>query len=258
MLKTYEIGDSDGKPVVMVHGLFGQARNLGALARRLAQDGRRVVSVDMRNHGDSFWSDDHTYPAMAHDLAEVVDMLGGRADLVGHSMGGKASMTLALTQPDMVRRLVVMDIAPVAYAHDQLGMIDAMEAINLTGIRLRSQADTLLAEHISDPGIRAFLLQSLNVKEDPAQWKANLRVLRARMPELVGWPAELTGTHFYNPTMLLTGDDSNYVTEEGRVAMRSHFPLGRIVRVKAAGHWLHADAPETTAGGIAAYLAGPG
>ncbi|MDO5706402.1 MAG: alpha/beta fold hydrolase [Paracoccus sp. (in: a-proteobacteria)] len=258
MLKTYEIGDSNGKPVVMVHGLFGQARNLGALARRLAQDGRRVVSVDMRNHGDSFWSDDHSYHALAGDLAEVIEMVGGRSDLVGHSMGGKASMTLALTQPEMVGRLVVMDIAPVAYTHDQIGLIDAMEGIDLSGIRLRSQADALLAEAIPDPGVRAFLLQSLDVKHDPPRWKMNLPVLRARMSELVGWPTDLNGLHFYNPTMLFTGEESDYVTEEGRVAMRNLFPLGRIVRVKGAGHWLHADAPEATAGGLAAYLAGPG
>lgn len=256
MLKTYEIGDISGRPVVLAHGLFGQARNLGGLARRLAQDGRRVVSVDMRNHGNSPWSDDHSYHAMAADLAEVIRSLGGRADLVGHSMGGKAAMVLALTQSDLLRRLVVLDIAPVAYTHSQTYLIDAMEAIDLNGVRLRSQADELLAQHVREAGVRAFLLQSLDVQSDPPRWKMNLQALRQHMDQLIGWPGDLDGKQFYNPTVVIAGAESDYVTDDGRGALRKHFPLGRIIRIPKAGHWLHADAPDETAGAVCGYLAG--
>ena len=115
MLNMTTMGEtSDQPPVLLAHGLFGSGKNLGGLARRLAAT-RRVVSVDMRNHGDSFWDDDHSYDALASDLAAVIEAEGGTADFVGHSMGGKAAMWLALTRPELVRRLVVVDIAPADY-----------------------------------------------------------------------------------------------------------------------------------------------
>ncbi len=105
-------GQDQGLPILLVHGLFGRGRNLGAIARRLSEH-RRVILVDQRNHGDSPHTPDHSYAAMAGDLAEVIEAQGGRADLAGHSMGGKAAMVLALTHPELIRKLVVMDIAPV-------------------------------------------------------------------------------------------------------------------------------------------------
>ena len=127
-------------PLLIVHGLFGSGRNWGVIARRLADD-RDVFAVDQRNHGSSPWSDRHDYPAMAADLAEVIRHIGGRADVLGHSMGGKAAMQLALTDGALIRRLVVADIAPVAYGHDQTRHIDAMRALDLTGVTTRGEAD---------------------------------------------------------------------------------------------------------------------
>jgi pimeloyl-ACP methyl ester carboxylesterase len=138
MLKTTETGpESDLPPVLLAHGLFGSGKNLGGLARRLAAT-RRVISVDMRNHGDSPHDPDHSYAALAGDLAELIAAQGGRADVLGHSMGGKAAMMLALTRPELVRRLVVLDIAPYAYHHreGQSELIDAMESVRLDGLRL--------------------------------------------------------------------------------------------------------------------------
>ena len=242
------IGDGrDGDlPVLLVHGLFGQGRNLGALARRLAAT-RRVVTPDMRNHGDSPQDPDHGYPAMAGDLAELIDALGGRADVAGHSMGGKAAMAMALTRPSMVRRLAVMDIAPVAYGHSQNLYIDAMEALDLSAVTRRSEADRLLAERIDVPGIRAFLLQSLDLKADPPAWRLNLPVLREQMAQVIGWPGDLPRGTFDGPVIEVAGEKSDYVTEDGQRALREYFPQARMIRVKGAGHWLHADAPEAVA-----------
>jgi len=246
--------DSDQPPVLLAHGLFGSGRNLGGLARRLGET-RRVIAVDMRNHGDSFHDPDHSYPALAHDLAQIVAAEGGQADILGHSMGGKAAMMLALTQPDLVRRLIIMDIAPFAYAHSQASHIDAMEATDLAGIERRSEADARLAEHISDPGVRAFLLQSLDLKADPPQWKFNLAALRDQMPFLVGWPENAPKGSFTGPALFLIGSESDYCrAPQQSEAIRAHFPQADIRTIAGAGHWLHADRPAEVAGTVAAFL----
>ena len=135
---------TDAPTLVIAHGLYGSARNWGVIARRLA-DRREVVAVDMRNHGDSPRFPVQGYPEMAADLAEVIESLGVPVDLLGHSMGGKAAMQLALTRSRLIRRLVVADIAPVAYSHDQSRHARAMAALDLSRIRTRAEADAMLS-----------------------------------------------------------------------------------------------------------------
>ncbi len=240
-------------PVLLAHGLFGQARNLGVIARALAET-RQVIAVDMRNHGDSPWDPRHDYEAMAADLAGVIAAHGGCADVVGHSMGGKAAMWLALARPELVRRLVALDIAPVAYEHSQTGIIDALEATDLTGISSRSAADRALAAQLDEPGVRAFLLQSLDLKAQPPRWKMNLAALRAQMGQLTGWPGG--GTPFTGPALFLHGSNSPYVRAEGKAAIRKLFPQAEIACLSGAGHWLHAEKPAEVAGRVAAFLDG--
>ena len=196
------IGPEGGLPVLLVHGLYGQGRNLGAQARRLAAT-RRVVTVDLRNHGDSPHDPDASYAALAGDLAELIEDLGRRVDLVGHSMGGKAAMMLALSHPQTVRRQAIMDIAPIAYGHDQTRYIDAMQGLDLSQIDRRSQADAALAESVPEAGTRAFLLQNLDLKSDPRGWKLNLNALREDMPQIVGWPDDLPAGGFTGKVMAL-------------------------------------------------------
>ena len=246
-------GPQVGLPILLAHGLFGQGRNLGALARRLS-DARPVVIVDMRNHGDSFHNAVHDYVAMAGDLADVIADLGGQADVVGHSMGGKAAMALALTRPDMVRKLAIMDIAPVAYGHTQEHLIDAIESLDLSAVDRRSTADAMLAERVDDPGVRAFLLQSLDLKSDPKAWRLNLPALRDQMGQILGWPEDLPKAGFSGPVLEIAGEWSDYLSEAGQAALREHFPQARVIRVKDAGHWLHADAPEAVAQILVSFL----
>ncbi len=229
-------------PLLIVHGLYGSGRNWGVIARRLA-DVRDVVAVDMRNHGASGWTDTHSYPDMADDLADVIASMGGRVDLLGHSMGGKACMQLALTQGHLVRRLVVADIAPVAYGHDQTQHIDAMRAMDLAGLSTRAEADRRLAALVDDPGLRAFFLQSLDLKSqaDPV-WRLNFDTLAAEMPKIVGWPG--TAGQFDGPVLFLTGADSHYVKPEYRETIRALFPRARFAKIPGAGHWLHAEKPR--------------
>lgn len=228
-------------PLLIVHGLFGSARNWGVIARRLSED-RLVIAVDQRNHGDSPWDDAHGYEDMAADLARVIGDHGGQADVLGHSMGGKAAMVLALTRPGLVRRLIVADIAPVAYGHSQNHLVDAMQSLDLTGLTLRSEADRRLAETVDDPGVRAFLLQSLDLKSNPPRWKLNLNVLRDEMDGITGWPG--TPGRFDGPALFVSGARSDYVRPEHHGAIRAQFPAARFTEIGEAGHWLHAERPR--------------
>ena len=251
MLNVLTYGDHSGVPVLIVHGLFGSGRNWGAIARRLGTS-RPVIAVDMRNHGDSPRFATQSYADMAADLAEVIAAHGGQADVMGHSMGGKAAMMLALTHPERVRRLIVADIAPVAYGHTQVQHIHAMRALDLAGLNARSEADRRLAATVPDPALRAFFLQSLDLKSDPPRWKLNLDALEAEMPAIVGWP-DPPGT-YDGPTLFLSGALSDYVLPEHRAAILRQFPQARFARIPGAGHWLHADRPREFEAAVATWL----
>jgi pimeloyl-ACP methyl ester carboxylesterase len=232
---------SSAPPLLIAHGLFGSARNWGVIARRLA-DRRDVLAVDMRNHGDSPRFPTQSYADMAADLAEVIAANGGRADVLGHSMGGKAAMLLALTEAAMVNRLVVADIAPVAYSHDQTQHVAALQALDLSALTTRAEADRSLAATVPDPALRAFFLQSLDLKSRPPRWRINLDVLKAEMPKIIGWP-QVTG-RFDGPTLFLSGALSHYVRPEYRETIRALFPAARFAKIPGAGHWLHAEKPR--------------
>lgn len=236
----------DRPPLLIAHGLFGSARNWGVIAKRLSED-RQVTAVDMRNHGDSPWADSHGYEDLAGDLAET---LAGPSDVLGHSMGGKAAMVLALTRPDLVHRLVVADIAPVTYTHTQSHLIEAMRSLDLSGIALRSDADRALAGTIEDKGVRAFLLQSLDVKEK--RWRLNLPVLEAEMGRIIGFP-DIAG-RYEGPTLFLSGAESHYVQPEHRDRIKALFPNARFAKIPGAGHWLHAEKPREFEAAVATFL----
>jgi pimeloyl-ACP methyl ester carboxylesterase len=252
MLETIVQGEDAAQPPILIaHGLFGSARNWGVIAKRLSAT-RRVLGVDMRNHGDSPWHDAHDYPALAADLAEVIAAHGGQADVLGHSMGGKATMVLALTRPAAVRRLVVADIAPVAYAHTQQPLIDAMRAVDLSAVTTRGDADRQLAARVPEAGVRAFLLQSLDVKG--RRWRLNLDALERDMPRILGWP-RVDGT-FDGPALFLSGAASDYVQRDHRPAIKALFPDAKFARIPGAGHWLHADRPRAVEAAVAAFCSG--
>lgn len=238
-------------PLLIVHGLFGSARNWAAMARRMADRGQ-VLVPDMRNHGDSPWLDGQSYPAMAADLAELA-ALHGPMDVLGHSMGGKAAMLLALTRPELVNRLIVADIAPVAYHHSHLPHIAAMRGLDIAALTSRSDADRVLAPQVADPGIRAFLLQSLDLKSDPHRWRLNLDVLERDMARITGWPDGLA-MPFTGRTLFLSGASSDYVTPDHRPGIKALFPKARFAKIPDAGHWLHADQPRAFEATVRAFF----
>lgn len=252
MLNTHLHGTpGDQPPLVIVHGLFGSARNWGVIAKRLS-DTRQVIAVDQRNHGDSAWTDTHGYTDMADDLAEVIGAHGGRADVLGHSMGGKAAMVLALTRPELVTRLIVADIAPVAYHHSQIQNIEAMRSVDLSRVERRSDAAEQLKSVLPDAGLRAFFLQSLDVREKC--WTLNLDLLTTEMPKILGFP-DLTGAVFDAPTLFLSGANSDYVQRENRPQIKALFPKARFAKIPDTGHWLHAEKPREFEAAVRAWLA---
>ncbi|MCA0939525.1 alpha/beta fold hydrolase [Salipiger pacificus] len=240
---------TDRPPLVIVHGLFGSARNWGVISKRLS-DQREVIAVDQRNHGDSPWQDSHDYEGMAADIAEVIESLGGRADVLGHSMGGKATMALALTRPELVNRAILADIAPVAYTHDQNQNIAAMRSVDLSSIEKRSDANDQLAKVLDDPTLCSFFTQSLDLKEK--RWKLNLDVLEAEMPKILGFPQ--FETRFERPALFLSGAESSYVTPEHRERIRALFPAAKFAKLPGCGHWLHAEKPREFEAAVRAFL----
>ena len=241
-------------PLLIAHGLFGSARNFNTLGRRLATD-RRVVMVDMRNHGASPWHDDNSYPAMAADLAEAVERLcDGNAVVLGHSMGGKAAMTLALSRPEVLAGLIVADIAPIPHKHSHLDYIRAMQAVDLDAVTRRSDADPMLADAVPDRMLRSFLLQNLVVEDGRAQWRINLDALEANMLELLDFPTDLPEAAFEGPAYFLHGGASPYVPPETHPRIRALFPAAEIEALEGAGHWLHAEQPEAFLAKVEGWL----
>ena len=256
MLVFDTFGQPEAEPLLIAHGLYGSRRNWRGIAKQLAEK-FFVVVVDMPNHGSSPFRDEMTYPTMASDLADVIDAScdGRPAHVLGHSMGGKAAMALALTEGKRVARLLVADIAPVGYSHSHAHIIDAMEAVPIHSIKRRSEARATLIERLEDPVLAAFLLQQLEADADGFRWCLNLPTLRAYLDTLLDFPT------FSEPaqhsTLFLTGGTSDYVDSNGREAARAHFPNARFATLKGAGHWLHADAPAAFVETASAFFSAP-
>ncbi len=248
-LPYLEFGDPNAPPLVLVHGLFGQGKNLAAAARAMTKT-HYVMSVDLRNHGDAGWDSTHDYPAMAEDLLETFEQFG-KIEIMGHSMGGKAAMRLSLSHPEFVRRILVADMAPVAYDHSHSPLIDAMKSMDLTTIKTRREADAALAPLVKDAGTRAFLIHGLKTGDQP-KWKNNLEVLDANMDNITGWP-KFSGS-YTGPALFVGGENSDYINEDAREAIRQYFPAAKVIMIKDAGHWLHVEKPEIFANIMRAFF----
>jgi pimeloyl-ACP methyl ester carboxylesterase len=258
-LAVRTLGDT-GPWVVFVHGLFGQGKNWTTIAKGLT-DRHRVALVDLPNHGHSPWTDRVDYVDMAQLLAAEVERLGEPVTLVGHSMGGKVAMQLALRRPELLRALVVVDISPTEYPvsgartddpQEELSpfadFIAAMKALDLDALQRREDADRALRDAVPSRMVRSFLLQSL-VREglgtgDGWRWRLNLDLLQRDLETLRGFPEPAPGAVFDGPVLWIAGANSHYVLPEDRERMDAWFPATRLVRVKNAGHWVHSEQPE--------------
>ncbi|GAA5117876.1 alpha/beta fold hydrolase [Alloalcanivorax gelatiniphagus] len=242
-LHRTELGES-GPRVVLCHGLFGQGKNWTRIAKALSAE-HRVLLLDMPNHGRSPWTERFDYLELA-DL--VAAELGDEpVALVGHSMGGKIAMCLALRHPGLVERLAVVDVAPVAYesGREFVGYIETMRAMDLGALERRDQAEEALREAVPNTTVRSFLLQNLRRTEDGWHWQVNLDLLGEHMAELVGWPGAALGDATYEGSVLWVGGArSDYISDEHAVEMDRRFPRNRRVLIKGAGHWVHSEQPD--------------
>ncbi len=231
-----------GPPVVILHGLFGSATNWRRIAEGLS-DQRQIFSIDLPNHGESSWIDDMSYPGQAALLA---DFLSGEVPespiLIGHSMGGKIAMTLALQHQILLGALVVVDIAPTAYPHSHGPLVEAMKSLDLAAIRNRRDAEMQLEKAIPEKALRQFLLQNLRSTSDGLRWRINLEVIHRQMGALTGF--DVAAAPCDVPSLFIYGTQSDYVTPKTTPAILKHFPKARLVALEGAGHWLHAQEPQ--------------
>lgn len=233
-----------GPPLLLLHGLFGSAINFNSLAQRLA-DRFRVLSPDLRNHGASPHDPRMDYPAMAADILALLDRLRvEQVTLVGHSMGGKLAMNLALRWPERVRALVVVDIAPVRYPFRHHAIIDAMQALPVTELHDRREADAKLEASIPVQRVRQFILQNLVQHGTGYRWRVNLRALadnNARIADFPGGDCPFTGRA---PVLFVAGELSDYLPPTLHDDVRACFPGAEIATLPGTGHWLHVEKPE--------------
>ena len=227
---------------MLIHGLFGSLDNLGLLARPLSEQ-YRVISVDLRNHGASFHSDEMSYPQQGADVIALLDHLAlDKVALAGHSMGGKVAMQVAKLAPARVDRLVVADIAPVAYPHARHQNVFAgLNATLANPPQSRAEAEALLAQYVEIPGVRQFLLKSFAKTEAGWAWRFNVPALERNYANIMGWPDAQTRCE--GPTLCIRGGDSDYVQPQYTEAVMAQFPAAKARVIAGTGHWLHAEKP---------------
>jgi pimeloyl-ACP methyl ester carboxylesterase len=241
-LAVRELGGT-GAPLVVLHGLLGSSRNWQSAGVALAARGYRVLALDLRNHGVSPWGDDCGYPALAGDVVACLERLAlGPVHLVGHSMGGKAAMRLAVDRPDLVARLTVVDIAPRSYGDRVRVEFAAMNALDLAAVTSRKDAEAKLAAQVPEWGMRQFILTNLGQDaEGRWLWTVNRAALTAAIPEILGNPLS-PGEAFAGPARFVRGGKSDYIREADLPAIHAHFPRADLVTLPESGHNPHFDA----------------
>nr|WP_086940805.1 alpha/beta fold hydrolase [Thaumasiovibrio occultus] len=243
MQLNYKI-EGEGYPILLIHGLFGSLSNLAQLSRTLAEK-FQVISVDLRNHGQSPKSDRHDYGAMTEDIDNLCEALYiDQCHIVGHSMGGKVAMSFAQRYPNRVDKVVVLDIAPIAYSkgrHDNVfaGLNHVTAYLNT--ITSRNEAESYLAIHVKDPGVRQFLLKSLKRADKGFEWQFNVASLWRNYQHIMGWQPEPA---YEGPVLFVKGENSEYILPEYRDAIMRQFPHAKAHMVANTGHWLHAEKPD--------------
>tara|TARA_Y100001972_G_scaffold124522_1_gene173860 strand:- start:8703 stop:9464 length:762 start_codon:yes stop_codon:yes gene_type:complete len=232
----------EGEPVVVLHGVFGASDNWQTVGKSLAEN-FAVYLVDLRNHGLSPHSDEMNYPVMAQDIRELIENENlGRAHIVGHSMGGKVAMELATSFPEVVKSLVVVDIAPKYYPPHHQEILNSFKTLDLKNLTSRKDADDALSSKLTNPGVRQFILKNLGRNDDGSfEWKLNHQAIDENI-ENIGKGLE-EGKTFSGQSLFINGSNSDYIRGEDHELILSHFPKAQFKTVNGAGHWVHAEKP---------------
>lgn len=248
-----ELGEKGNRPLIILHGLFGQCDNWMTLAKQLS-DKFHIFLVDQRNHGQSPQSDEFSYQILADDLKGFIEQHEIEKPIVlGHSMGGKTVMQFAANYPSMLNRMIVVDISPRFYPIHHQVILEGLNALPITTLKSRGEADKLLGEYIPNFGERSFLLKNIyRKKEGGFAWRINLPVLTAKIEE-VGKALECTHT-IEVPTLFIGGANSNYIQESDVEEINLKFASANIVMIEGAGHWVHAEKPVELLSAINNFL----
>lgn len=248
-----ESGDPKATPVLLLHGLFGSSANWMGVAHRLESD-YRIIIPDLRNHGRSPHAEPMNYESMALDMLRLMHRLDiPHAHLIGHSMGGKVAMWLALHHPESIEKLVVADIAPVNYGHRFEAIISGLQGVALTQLSGREDADRQLSPWVGSLGVRQYLLQNLVKLPTGWSWRFNLAGLCRAMDTLAGFPTQATRP-FPGDVLFVYGGNSDYVQVDSQPAIRACFPYARLRMLAGSGHWVYAEQPEAFVQAVSAFL----
>ncbi|MCC5921167.1 MAG: alpha/beta fold hydrolase [Cyclobacteriaceae bacterium] len=251
-MKLYFREMGEGRPVVILHGLFGSSDNWLTIGKELAND-YKVYLVDQRNHGQSPHSDTWNYEAMVEDLKKfLADEVEGKPILVGHSMGGKVVMNFVCQYPDLYDAFVVVDISPREYPVHHDGILEGLCDMKLEEISSRREADEALASAVPQKGVRQFLLKNLGRDGDQFKWKINLEVIKHNI-EIVtkGLDKDQKSSA---KALFIGGENSDYIQDEDKELIKKHFENAHIIHIKNAGHWVHAEQPEVFLESLSYFL----
>lgn len=233
----------EGEPLLILHGLFGMLDNWMSLAKKFGEF-YEVHLLDLRNHGHSFHADIHNYESMAADVVEYINYKQLHSvNLLGHSMGGKTAMLTACLNPLLIKKLIVVDIAPKFYAPHHQSIIEGLFAVKEAKINSRKEADIVLARHFDNTGIRMFLLKNLYWKtKTELDFRFNLEAIVSQIDQIgSALKSDLT---FDNPTLFIDGEKSDYILESDIELIDQHFLDNEIEVITNAGHWVHAENPD--------------
>ena len=232
----------EGQPLLIIHGLFGSSDNWRSMARYFSKY-FQVISLDLRNHGQSPHSDKQDFKLMAEDVVELCQSLGiSKAHVMGHSLGGKVAMQFAEYMPALIDKLVIVDISPRQYFSQHTPMMDAMMALDMSQFSSRNEIDEALSASIEDKTVRQFLLMNLQSDETGFHWRINLPALKQNYQQLMAPVCE--NASFAIPSLFVYGELSEYVTEDDQQLIKQHFSEAEFVAIDKAGHWVHAEKPQ--------------
>ncbi len=241
---NYKLSQRDEQSpwLILIHGLFGSADNL-AVVKRHFEKSHNVISVDLPDHGESPWTQGFSIVTAAEAVFQIIEkhQLTTTA-ILGHSLGGKVAMRLALNHGDLISHLLVADIAPTPYKHSHQTIFNGLKAVSLDTISSRKDADNAMATYVKEPGVRQFLLKSLYQNETGKwAWRFNVDGIINSYANIIDW--EQTKQQFNGVTLFIKGSESDYITADYRDDIARYFPKAKAHIIEGTGHWLHAEKP---------------
>lgn len=242
-----------GTPLLVFHGLFGMLDNWGSFGKEMGEL-FPVHLIDLRNHGKSFHSEEMSHDDLAHDISHYMEFHGiEKANLLGHSLGGKAVMQFAVKYPVKVEKLIVVDISPKAYPPHHQGILKALQSVDFEKTETRQEVEESLQQYIPEKTVIQFLTKNLYWTDDKKlAWRFNLNTLADKYSQFVSNAIKF-GV-FSGETLFIAGAKSNYILPQDEFLIKQQFPAAKIVQIANAGHWVQAENPTDFSTAVLEFL----